>query len=250
MDSSRKSLASRSRASASSKFWLALHGVSITEAKSAEVTQTILASSRQLCRAEGTYDTTMALVTVTYLELLDPTELVPSSRPLPADARFELVERITAEYSRFLYLSVGSELNWADRLGLTRAQWDHQLRAPGSETHVLYRHGAPQGYVELCASGGAAGTDVEIFYFGLFPHATGQGLGGALLTEGIHRAWTLHERVPGLDAVSRVWLHTCSLDGPAALPNYLARGFKVYRTQQEETEILDPSVDLWPAGTT
>jgi hypothetical protein len=27
-----------------------------------------------------------------------------------------------------------------------------------------------------------------------------------------------------------VWLHTCTLDSPAALPNYLARGFEVVRT--------------------
>ncbi|MCW4464016.1 GNAT family N-acetyltransferase [Glutamicibacter sp. MNS18] len=190
----------------------------------------------------------MALVTVTYLELLDPTELIPSSKPLPADARIERVDQITPEFSRFLYLGVGSELNWADRLVLTRAQWDEQLQRPGSETHVLYRNGAPQGYIELASSRGAAGTDVEVFYFGLFPQATGQGLGGALLTEGILRAWSLHEREPALAPVSRIWLHTCSLDGPAALPNYLARGFRVYRSEEEQTQVLDPSMDLWPAG--
>lgn len=189
----------------------------------------------------------MTLVTVNYLQQLDRTELIPSSRPLPEDARIELVQHITPEFSRFLYLSVGSELNWADRLVLTRDQWARQLGKPGSETHVLYRRGAPQGYVELAAASTQAGTEVEIFYFGLFPQATGQGLGGALLTEGVQRAWTLHERVPALAPVSRVWLHTCSLDGPAALPNYLARGFSVYDVQQEQTEVKDPSGDLWPA---
>lgn len=191
----------------------------------------------------------MTLVTVTYLEQLHPSDLRPSSRPVPADARIELVQEITPEFSRFLYLSVGSELNWADRLVLSREQWDEQLRQPGSETHVLYRHGAPQGYVELAASSSQHGTEVEIFYFGLFPHATGQGLGSALLAEGLSRAWTLADRVPALRPVSRVWLHTCSLDGPLALPNYLARGFKVYLTQEEETRVSDPSADLWPTHT-
>lgn len=189
----------------------------------------------------------MTLVTVTYLQQLQSTDLVPSSKSLPEDTRLELVEQITPEFSRFLYLSVGSELNWADRLVLTRQQWAEQLAQPGSETHVLYRQGAPQGYVELAANITAQGSDVEIFYFGLFPQATGQGLGGALLTEASLRAWTLAERVPGLPPVSRVWLHTCSLDGPAALPNYLARGFKIYRTEEEQTQVRDPSLALWPS---
>lgn len=188
----------------------------------------------------------MALVTVTYLQQTDPSQLVPSSRPLPEDARIDWVQQITPEFSRFLYLGVGSELHWADRLVLTRRQWLEQLRAPGSETHVLYRHGAPQGYIELAAAPGTAGTEVEIFYFGLFPQAIGQGLGGALLTEGIRRAWTLDERHAGMAPVSRVWLHTCSLDGQQALPNYQARGFTVYDVQEEQTEVRDPSKDLWP----
>ncbi|MGR6900458.1 MULTISPECIES: GNAT family N-acetyltransferase [Glutamicibacter] len=188
----------------------------------------------------------MALVTVTYLQQTDPSQLVPSSRPLPEDARIDWVQQITPEFSRFLYLGVGSELHWADRLVLTRRQWLEQLRAPGSETHVLYRHGAPQGYIELAAVPGTAGTEVEIFYFGLFPQAIGQGLGGALLTEGIRRAWTLDERHAGMAPVSRVWLHTCSLDGQQALPNYQARGFTVYDVQEEQTEVRDPSKDLWP----
>jgi hypothetical protein len=31
-----------------------------------------------------------------------------------------------------------------------------------------------------------------------------------------------------------VWLHTCSFDHPAALPNYLARGFRVFKTESYE----------------
>lgn len=196
--------------------------------------------------ANRKYDTAMTLVTVTYLQQLHPDDLVPSARTLPEDARLELAEQITPEFSRFLYLSVGSELNWADRLVLTRQQWAQQLEQPGSETHVLYRHGAPQGYIEFAASQESTGTAVEILYFGLFPQATGQGLGGALLTEGISRAWTLADRVPGLAPVNRVWLNTCSLDGPAALPNYLSRGFTVYRTEEKDIEVIDPSAELWP----
>jgi hypothetical protein len=41
---------------------------------------------------------------------------------------------------------------------------------------------------------------------------------------GADRAWS--------GGANRVWLHTCTFDDPAALPNYLARGFTVTRTEQ------------------
>jgi len=42
-----------------------------------------------------------------------------------------------------------------------------------------------------------------------------------LLTHGLEEAWRM--------GPSRVWLHTCTLDHPAALPNYLARGMTIYK---------------------
>ena len=36
---------------------------------------------------------------------------------------------------------------------------------------------------------------------------------------------------------ARVWLHTCTLDHPGALPNYLKRGFRATGTEQYETAI-------------
>ena len=44
------------------------------------------------------------------------------------------------------------------------------------------------------------------------------------------------ERHDDLPATSRVWVHTCSLDGPAALRNYERRGFVVI---DETTELMD-----------
>jgi len=190
----------------------------------------------------------MTNVTITYLQLLSKTEIIPSSRPAPADVRIELVKDISPEFSRFLYQGVGSELNWADRLSSTREQWNATLRRPGSETWVLYRDGAPKGYVELVTEVVEDASEVEVFYFGLFPEAIGQGLGGALLTHALNEAWRIPTRDNSLPEVRRVWLHTCSLDGPAALPNYEARGLKVYREETEETEVKDASAGLWPAG--
>jgi GNAT superfamily N-acetyltransferase len=65
---------------------------------------------------------------------------------------------------------------------------------------------------------------MEIAYFGLFDEFIGRGLGGHLLTEAVGAAWTF--------GPARVWLHTCSFDHPAAIPNYTSRGFTPFRTEE------------------
>jgi GNAT superfamily N-acetyltransferase len=70
------------------------------------------------------------------------------------------------------------------------------------------------GYFELEKQPGPV---VEIVYFGLTPEFIGKGYGGGMLTRAVDEAWAL--------GAESVWLNTCSLDGPAALPNYKARGF-------------------------
>ena len=76
------------------------------------------------------------------------------------------------------------------------------------------------------ANGATVGYIIQLF--GLLPEFSGKGLGKWLLVEAVERAWSL--------GASRVWLHTCTLDSPAALPNYLARGFKPFRTERYEVE--------------
>jgi hypothetical protein len=45
----------------------------------------------------------------------------------------------------------------------------------------------------------------------------------------VEEAWSL--------SPTRVWLHTCTLDHPAALPNYVKRGFSPFRTEVYQTTI-------------
>jgi GNAT superfamily N-acetyltransferase len=70
---------------------------------------------------------------------------------------------------------------------------------------------------------------VEIAYFGLVTRFIGRGLGSALLTVAVDQA----RRFGG----QRVWLHTCTLDSPHALPNYKARGFQPYRTERVDVDV-------------
>src|SRR5262249_62332680 len=71
---------------------------------------------------------------------------------------------------------------------------------------------------------------VEIAYFGLIEGFMGRGVGKAMLTRAAREAWAL--------GANRVWLHTCTLDSPRALPNYEARGFQRFRTETF-TETID-----------
>jgi GNAT superfamily N-acetyltransferase len=85
---------------------------------------------------------------------------------------------------------------------------------------------APAGYFELKRH---PDQSIEIAYFGLLPEYIGRGWGKYLLTEAVRTAWSMGPQ--------RVWLHTCTLDHPAALPNYLRRGFQPFREEVYTAEI-------------
>ena len=157
----------------------------------------------------------------TYLEMTSPSQL---TRPAQLPAGFVVRQESVSpdEYSE-LYNGVGANYHWRDR-----RSWPHeQLRAPLADPAIsvwVLRDGmSARGFFELAR--GADGS-IEIAYFGLMPDGIGQGLGRALLTRAVVQAWNMTP-VP-----TRVWLHTCTLDHPAALPNYLARGFRVTRTEK------------------
>lgn len=172
-------------------------------------------------------------VTTWYLEMLDRNQLRPAL-PGSYNLKVEQVEIPSPEFSRFLYSSVGGDWYWLDRLTWTYAQWLDYLNRPEVRTWVAYISGTPAGYVELNAQPDG---NVEIAYFGVLRQFIGQRLGGHLLTVGTEKAWTMHAR--------RVWVHTCSLDGPYALANYKARGFQVYKQETHSKELPDKPPGSW-----
>jgi GNAT superfamily N-acetyltransferase len=187
------------------------------------------------------------IVTTTYLEQRSPDDLVPAREPsLPAS--ITRVDDLAPEFSRFLYTAVGGDWHWLNRLPWTLQQWTNWLSRPGAEDWVAWVNGAPAGYVELDAATHDDGTHAEIASFGLLPRYIGRGLGGRLLAHGITKAWTLHERFAELPRVTRVWVHTCTLDGPHALANYHARGFRTYRTEEKDETVPDVPVGPWPGA--
>ncbi|XMN05681.1 GNAT family N-acetyltransferase [Streptomyces griseobrunneus] len=182
-------------------------------------------------------------VTVWSLEQTSPADLRPATAP-EGDVRIVRSEVVLPEFSRFLYSAVGGDIRWTDRLALTYAQWQEALERPGAETWVAYANGTPAGYVELDPQDDGV---VEIMYFGLIPAFRGRRIGGHLLSYGVARAWDLAERWPERPRTERVWLHTCSKDGPYAMDNYLRRGFRLFDTKTElEPDVATPGP--WPGA--
>ncbi|WP_160165760.1 GNAT family N-acetyltransferase [Actinoplanes sp. OR16] len=177
-------------------------------------------------------------LTTWYLEQTDAAQIRAGREPAePVEIR--RAEVPSPEFSRFLYTAVGGDWFWTDRLPWTWQQWHDWLAAPGVETWVAWVRGTPAGYIEL---DGRAPEEVEIAYFGLLPQFAGLGIGGHLLTEGLRRAWAQGS------PTRRVWVHTCSLDGPAALANYRARGMTLYRTDVTPRTSTAETPGPWPGA--
>jgi GNAT superfamily N-acetyltransferase len=156
----------------------------------------------------------------TYLEMRDRGALQRST--LSEDSiRVEQVHECPASFWRYLYTEVGRAYHWVDRLPWTDADIRAYLDDPDITLWLMTVAGAPAGYFELRRdrSGG-----VEIVYFGLLPEFTGRGLGAHMLTSAVDTAWSFDPE--------RVWLHTNTMDHPAALPNYLKRGFTAFDSEE------------------
>jgi GNAT superfamily N-acetyltransferase len=157
-------------------------------------------------------------VTVTYLQMFArPAREV---RP-PRDGLAVIhARRPTIHYYRYLYDAVGRDWNWLSRKRLTDEDLAAIIHDPRDEVHVLHVDGVPAGFAELDRRQGDA---IELVQFGLMPEFIGQGLGRYFIAWTVDRAWS--------HGPQRLWLHTCTEDHPAAIPNYLKAGFQAYRVE-------------------
>jgi len=171
----------------------------------------------------------MMRVTRWHLVMDAPDQLRPAVRAGPG-LEVRRVEGPRPEWSRFLYVAVGRDWQWTDRLTWKPEEWARFAARPEVETWVAWDEGAPAGYYEL--EHRTDGT-VELLYFGLLPAFLGRGFGGPLLTHAVRRAFAL--------GAHRIRLNTCSLDHPAALAAYQARGFRI--EGEEVYDRPDPVLD-------
>lgn len=160
------------------------------------------------------------MLVTTYLEMTSRAEF----RPAYISGAHFTIEPMAApdvDFYRFLYKTVGEPCCWRDRLALSDNELYAILSDPRVTVDVLYVGGVPAGYVEVFHGEEAT----EIAYFGLRSAYHGCGYGKHLLSHGIARAWERGAR--------RVWVHTCNLDGPYALKNYMKRGFRIFDVTEE-----------------
>ncbi|MEO6209144.1 MAG: GNAT family N-acetyltransferase [Gemmatimonadaceae bacterium] len=164
-------------------------------------------------------------VTRTYLQLTSPSQL--HSAPLADGFRIERAHPCPVPFARYLYTEVGRDYRWMERMTWTDEQFAEALARPTVSVWVLYGHGVPGGFFELSKH---LDDSVEITYFGLTHDFIGLGLGKQMLSVAAERGWA--------SGATRVWLHTCTLDSPRALPNYLSRGFEKFREEQYQVPAL------------
>jgi GNAT superfamily N-acetyltransferase len=174
-------------------------------------------------------------VTTWFLEMTDPGRLAD---PPTGATELEIreAELPCVEFSRALYVAVGSDWYWTDRLSWDYERWMQWLDRPELETWVAYLRGSPAGFGELERDGDA----IEIASFGLIPAFIGRGIGTRLLDFVLRRAW---EQSP-----ARVWVHTCSLDSPAALRTYRGRGLEIYDERIEQVVLPSRRPEPWPGA--
>lgn len=175
-------------------------------------------------------------VTTYSLEMLDLQQLRPA-RAQNLDLVVRRAEVPCPELNRFFYTAVGGNWYWLERLSWTYHRWLEHLDRPELQTWVAYASGTPAGYVELEAQPEG---NVEVAYFGLLPQFIGQRIGGHLLSVGIEQAWAM--------GAQRVWVHTCTLDGPHALANYEARGFCRYKQETHTEDLPEKPTGPWPGA--
>ncbi len=163
-------------------------------------------------------------VTVYYLEMLTPAQ---RAVPAPRDGLTVLhAQQPSVPYYRFLYNAVGQDYNWLSRRKLSDADLATVIEHPLNEVHVLYVGGSPAGFAELDRR---RADEVELVQFGLMADFIGQGLGTWFLQWTIDKVWSYRP--------SRFWLHTCTLDHPAAVPTYQKAGFVRYKEQNIRREL-------------
>jgi GNAT superfamily N-acetyltransferase len=167
---------------------------------------------------EPVADTDLAAV-VTFLEMGErpQTEVPPSTLDL------QRAENPTPDRYRTLFRLVGAPWLWFSRLTLADEKLAAIISDPKVELYIaLDGNGRDVGMLELDFR---EGDQCELAFVGLIPELAGLGHGRWLLAEAVSRAWR--------EDITRVHVHTCSLDHPAALSAYRRAGFTPYKRAVE-----------------
>jgi ribosomal protein S18 acetylase RimI-like enzyme len=132
-----------------------------------------------------------------------------------------LLDPINFQLNKFFYKNIGKKHRWIDRLVWAESQWIDYVSNNKVKTYILKYKEELVGFFELIFH--FEKKEVEIAYFGILEEFQNKKLGSYLLTQAIKKSF--------VGNINRVWVHTCSLDHKNALNNYIARGMKIFKTE-------------------
>jgi GNAT superfamily N-acetyltransferase len=156
----------------------------------------------------------------TFLEMRSKPEL--RADPPGVVAKLRHVSNFASEWYLRLYHRIGDPYLWFARLTMSREQLESVITDPRNQVYALECGGSDEGLLELDfrLSG-----ECEIGYFGVSQRLVGTGAGRWLMNRALELAWS--------QPIARLWVHTCTLDHPAALGFYLRSGFTAYARKVE-----------------
>lgn len=155
---------------------------------------------------------------VTHLEMLSPVKIEG------ADCHLLLKRWLSPPIDDYLSLFrlVGTPWLWTSRLLMSAEAVAAIIHDPAVEISLIQDEGRNIGFIELDFR---TAHQCEISFFGMIPEYNGKGYGRWLMQQALDQAWRAD--------IQRLWLHTCSLDSPRALPFYQQCGFKIFDQQPE-----------------
>ena len=161
-----------------------------------------------------------------FLEINSIDNLNHSKSPGP-NFKINQVDLPDFQLNKFFYKQIGRKHRWIDRLAWTDKKWIEYVESPRVKTFILKDNSNLAGYYETIYD--PNNNHSEIAYFGILDEYIGKKCGGYLLSEAIDKLFK--------DGISRIWLHTCSLDHENAIKNYLARGMHVFKSEKVNIEV-------------
>lgn len=161
-----------------------------------------------------------------FLEINSIKKLNRSKSPGP-NFKINQVDPPDFQLNKFFYKQIGKKYRWIDRLAWGDKKWIEYVENPRVKTFVLKENNNLVGFYETICD--FDNDHSEIAYFGILEEYFGKKCGGYLLSEAIKKLFE--------DGISRVWLHTCSLDHKNAIKNYLARGMQIFKSEKINVDV-------------
>tara|TARA_Y100001935_G_scaffold198623_1_gene166830 strand:+ start:493 stop:996 length:504 start_codon:yes stop_codon:yes gene_type:complete len=155
-----------------------------------------------------------------YLEINSLQDLNECDKP-SNDFSLSLINPINFQLNKFFYKNIGKKHKWVDRLSWSEEKWINYLSSEKVRTYVFKFKDELVGFFELIFH--LESNEIEIAYFGILEEYQNKKLGSFLLSEAIKKSFE--------NKISRVWVHTCSLDHKNALNNYISRGMRIFKTE-------------------